>query len=742
MAAPFPLSPKVKFASFELDAAAGQLLKHGVPVRLQPQPFRVLQLLIERRGQVVTREEIQRCIWGESTFVDFERGINFSINRIRAVLSDSSEKPRYIETLPRIGYRFIAEVSGNGAISKETRVQHPSASRRVYEWPPDDRRSFPSQPAERTTPAALFQPDAVSKKWNRTALALAMVLVAVSAVGYGLYTRKSRDSSMSLENIRITKLTDSGKAEDVAISPDGHYVAYLFRDGDDTSLRLRQVEQPGEAQVLIHDALLMPGLTFSPNGDRLYFLRAAPGNTLYRDLFEIPVLGGPERKVGSNVDSTISFSPDGRQFAYERGSRQQSSLEVRIANADGSGDRLLTTLHNVGAFLMQGPAWSPDGTSIAVSAWMLNQQPGNVLDIVSTANGDVRPLYSGDQAIGRPRWLPAGNTLIVPMNDSKGLTQLWTVTYPAGKVRRVTNDLADYSGSIDIDRDGRMLAAIQTNTVANLWINSLPWETAGSKQLTFGEQKIFSIVPLGGGQIAFTNRVNDGLFVMDEDGSRPGLIARVPDTNWFAGCGRFILFQSSQKSTWDLMRIDLDGANALRLSSGMTWAAACSPDGKFVYYAEALKSGSKIRRLSIDGGSPVDIVDNPGDSIAGNVAISPDGQLLAFPYDTSLPQPALKIAIFPIGGGPVIKTFDVAGDSKGYIHGPRWSPDGRSLQYQLEKNGASNLWEQPLAGGPPRQLTSFTTGRIFDFNWTSDGKHLLLSRGEVTSDVVLLSHLR
>src|SRR5580692_7220960 len=134
MASPLPASSKLTFGAFQLDAAAGKLFKNGIPLKLQPQPYRVLLLLAERSGAVVTREEIQRCLWGNSTFVDFERGINFSINQIRAALSDNAEKPRYIETLPRIGYRFIAPVSRDGlrdpAIAAAT-----GSSGRMYAWP-------------------------------------------------------------------------------------------------------------------------------------------------------------------------------------------------------------------------------------------------------------------------------------------------------------------------------------------------------------------------------------------------------------------------------------------------------------------------------------------------------------------------------------------------------------------------------------------------------------------------------
>src|ERR1700745_1469000 len=125
MASTAPPPTKIRFRSFELHPAPGALRKCGVRITLQPQPFRVLLLLIERTGQVVTREEIQRCLWKDSTFVDFEHGINFSINQIRGALSDSAEKPRYVETVPRRGYRFIGTVKQNPSLAGDTIAREP-----------------------------------------------------------------------------------------------------------------------------------------------------------------------------------------------------------------------------------------------------------------------------------------------------------------------------------------------------------------------------------------------------------------------------------------------------------------------------------------------------------------------------------------------------------------------------------------------------------------------------------------
>src|SRR5580704_17877543 len=108
MVSPSTRPAKFRFGAYELDASCGELRKAGVLLKLHPQPFRVLSLLVERAGQMVTREEIRQALWDADTFVEFERGINFCISQIRAVLSDDAEKPRYVETLPRRGYRFIA----------------------------------------------------------------------------------------------------------------------------------------------------------------------------------------------------------------------------------------------------------------------------------------------------------------------------------------------------------------------------------------------------------------------------------------------------------------------------------------------------------------------------------------------------------------------------------------------------------------------------------------------------------
>ena len=138
----------------------------------------------------------------------------------------------------------------------------------------------------------------------------------------------------------------------------------------------------------------------------------------------------------------------------------------------------------------------------------------------------------------------------------------------------------------------------------------------------------------------------------------------------------------------------------------------------------------------MDGGTPEEIAKSLGEGSFGLVSVSPDGRFLAHSYDERVAVPRTRLAVIPIRGGPPVKlTKELAGIV-------RWSPNGKGLDYIETPNGAANVWEQALPGGAPKQLTNFTAGRIFNFNWSADGQRLLLARGDRNSDVVLISNFR
>ena len=192
MASPARSSCVIRFGAFELDGAEGQLRKGGVLLKLHPQPFQVLLLLAERPGQIVDRKEIRRRLWGDNTYVDFEGGINFCVKQVRAVLGDNAEKPRYIETLPRRGYRFIASVSYSDAASRDVlfAAAHPSSNLvETAHGNGDPRLSF-SQ-INLVPPLALT---ATETRWGRTTLktaAAALAVITIVIVGAIFYLHRS-----------------------------------------------------------------------------------------------------------------------------------------------------------------------------------------------------------------------------------------------------------------------------------------------------------------------------------------------------------------------------------------------------------------------------------------------------------------------------------------------------------------------------------------------------------------------
>ena len=165
--------------------------------------------------------------------------------------------------------------------------------------------------------------------------------------------------------MQITKLTENGKAAAVAISPDGRYVVYVLRDAEKQSLWMRNVATKSDIQVLAADLVEFEGVTFSPDGNYIYFVRSDKSTANYRYLYQMPVLGGSPRQLIRDTDAPIDFSPDDKQFVFMRGVPERLVVEIRIAQVDGTGERLLATLAANAAFQF-GASWSPDGRTIAV----------------------------------------------------------------------------------------------------------------------------------------------------------------------------------------------------------------------------------------------------------------------------------------------------------------------------------------------------------------------------------------
>jgi len=449
MSLPGESQPLIRFGEFLLDCATAELRRNGDRSSLQGQPLQILTVLLESPGHMVTREELKKRLWPSDTFVDFDRSLNRAMNRLREALGDSAENPRFIETLPRRGYRFIAPVARS-----ESKPTVHSSQAYIAEASPDDLA------VENAALTALPSPQR-----NRRLVAQSIVLaLLLLATGTFLLRRfLVTTHSVSFDNLEMTKLTDSGKVKTVAISPDGRYVAYAVFLGEKQELRLRQIATRSDVQILAPDLGNFVGLTFSPDGNYLYFVRSGRKDLSFRFLYSMPTLGGTPRKLITDVDSGVSFSPDGRHVAYEHWVPPRNEAELKIANADGTNEHVLAVVQNASfmGFGAPGPSWSPDGRTIVFSKLLMENQQRWVIYAVSAADGKMRELYSGNAGFGRPVWLPGGDALLLPrFEPSLNRTQLWTVSFPKGVGHRFTHDISDYSEDLSLTKDGTMIASI------------------------------------------------------------------------------------------------------------------------------------------------------------------------------------------------------------------------------------------------------------------------------------------
>jgi len=729
----------VCFGEFKLDSRTGELRINGTISYLQDKPLQVLILLLEHPGQLVTRDELMKRLWSADTFVDFDQSLNKAVNRLRETLQDSSEHPRFIETLPRRGYRFIAPVTiehqRESVIAPDSATLSPS---RVREWPTNPAKPEPLRSGLEAVPAAGLRLSFAQRNWKWLVGILIGSLAISVAVGIGTARWRSGNRGFDLEKMQITKLTQAGNAGPVAISPDGRYVVYGLDSKQGTGLWLRQVATHSEVQVLPPEAVEYEGLSFSPDGNYVYFVHSGTKLADFRYLYMMPALGGPVRLLATDVDSPVSFSPDGRQFVYTRGDAKQGGCEVRLANADGSGNRVLATIPETWTGFQPGAAWSPDGRTIAVSFQLYGKRSGYALKLVSIRDGSIGELYSSNYSIGRPLWLPEGNGLLVSLGEHTKGGQLWKISYPQGQARRLTNDLADYDIQIDATRNGETVAAIQLKPVANLWV-APAGNLSGGRQITFGEPATFAAAASPQGKI-LAARQEGGLTITNADGSQATPVPDAPNVNYLAACGRYFLFSSFQPGT-GVTRVDADGSNStILVAKGMLFSPVCSPDLQSVFYADG-STPNKIWRVPVEGGASTEIATSLGASFDSRLVISPDGKLLAYAFEESNPEPVNKLAIIPVDGTSPARILEVPGWTFENAC-LRWSPDGRGLQSLVIRDGVTNIWELPLVGGKPRQLTKFTSGLIWDFNWFPDGRQLLLARGEMKSDVVLISNFR
>jgi Tol biopolymer transport system component len=550
----------------------------------------------------------------------------------------------------------------------------------------------------------------------------------------------------------MTGLTTGGRVADAVISPDGKLVAYVLGEAGSQSVCVRQVATASTVQILPPADVDYSGLTFTQDGNYIYYVRNEHNSPLSQ-LYQIPTLGGTSKKLISDVDTRVSVSPDGGQLAFIRFSPSERLTMLVVANADGSGEQRLAVRKGSERFGPQsiGPAWSPDGKTIACPAYShdVNGLYANIIG-VRREDGEQYAITSERWAdVGQIAWLQDGSGMVTTIADqASSSAQICLISFPSGEAHRITNDLNDYR-SVTLSANSSSMVAVHTVRVCTLWI-APNGEAARARQLASSKfvggadascMDNATIAWTPDGRIVFTSTKsgNQDIWTMDADGADQKQLTIDAGANYCTTVspdGRYIVFVSDRAGAPNIWRMDRDGGNPIRLTSGSRdLFPRCAPDSR-VFYSGMSFDKCMVSRVPIDGGDSVRL----SEETMKCPSSSPDGKLVACNYlDEQHPDSPWKIAIVSSDRGEIVRVLDSATNDSP-IYG--WTADGSAVMYIRTRDGISNIYSRPLDGSPPKQVTDFNSDQIFQFTWSPDGKNLLCARGVETSDVVLISNLR
>jgi Tol biopolymer transport system component/DNA-binding winged helix-turn-helix (wHTH) protein len=742
---------RLAFGPFEVNAQSGELFKHGARVRLSKQPFQVLLALLARRGDLVTRDQLLAELWDDGTFVDFEHSLNAAINRLRQSLGDSAEKPRYIETVPGQGYRFIGALEYRGMAPVSSTPVPSITGPAIAEGAPGKRNP--------------------SLWWPLAAAVLCLVVLAV----WWRFGNSQAPPSVG----RPTRLTaDAGLSGSPALSPDGKLLAYSSdrnlssdrnRDGAQ-DLYIQQVAG-GQPIRLTFDGAGNTTPDFSPDGSKIVFRSNRNGGGIY----EIPAFGGDSRLLARD-GLNPRYSPDGSQVAYWVGAENISD-EVPGTSAvwvvPSSGGQPQRVGSNFTA--ARAPIWSADGKRLLIIGYTsAKAYDGSSLDwfllvpnggpAVKTGAYDVlvhsglhrlQTVVAAQATLPGPGCWPVGDTVIFSAMNG-GSQNLWEIGISprTGKVTRVPRRLTTGAGS-EVDpscASAGALAFTNAETRRDVW--SLPFEldrgtsSGALERLTQG--------------LAFREHVslsNDGravAFASDQSGrmniwtrdlatgkesrvAGSSFIQRYPVSNAAGSRIAFSVFEGNGKR---VVYVAAPGGAPEKLCEGCLRATDWSGDEKTLL----VFGGNPYQINALDASShrQSPLVKHPDYNLL-YARFSPDNRWVSF---TARIQPShARIMIAPLDGPkPVPKSDWITIAEAGVEDWANWSPDGKTLYFTSGRDGHDCLWGQRLEPGSHRPMgeafaVQHLHGRLSyqQGGWSAAGGRIGMALVETTGNIWMMS---
>jgi Tol biopolymer transport system component/DNA-binding winged helix-turn-helix (wHTH) protein len=555
----------VRFGIFEVDLWAGELRRKGVKVKLQEQPFQVLATLLERPGDIITRDELQKKLWPADTFVDFDHSINAAIRRLRDALGDSAENPIFVETVARRGYRFIAPVEH----------QLPSISVRSA----GDRSRLESSFQSR-----LWQ--CLSHKRNA-----ALGAATISLLALLLYYAQSSRGKLE-QPVSTPALTNIGEKYTPSLSPDGQRLAFTWNGGSGPHFSLYvKILGTEELLRLTKETSIDFDPVWSPDGRYIAFCRISKGET---GIYVIPAMGGAERRLRSTLweeqefyeilwyAGRLAWSPDGNYLAFsDRPSRDEHALSIFLMSLESLEARRLT---------------SPLPSRGALAPESSNEHP--TLAFVSLrSRGDFNPEFSPDGKI------------LAFARVSRGVQSIYTMPISGGTEQRLISGHT-FNWGLAWTAEGRSIvfgSAGWLGTDASLWKISI--RGGQPERLQFGEEGVEPSIR-GGRLVYVRQRVNLNIWVRGLDslymaGPPHRLIAstRMESGPQFSPDGSRIAFESTRSGAYEIWMCQSDGTSLVQLThfNSLSGTPRWSPDGQHIAFDSRAAGNADIYVVGSEG---------------------------------------------------------------------------------------------------------------------------------------------
>jgi Tol biopolymer transport system component/DNA-binding winged helix-turn-helix (wHTH) protein len=679
------------FSTFEVNLHTGELRQRGQKVKLQEQPLQVLAALLERPGEMVTREELRGKLWPADTFVDFDHSLNAAIRRLRDALGESAERPIFVETIARRGYRFI----GNVEITTAT----PSALSDLEGLKPDTETGrIPTK----VSPTSASGPWA--RKWQFVGAALAIVVVASMTLGWLLWRQASR-SELSQASVTLQRLTTNPTENRIfasAISPDGKYLAY----SDKTGAYLRLLST-GELHPLLPKSSDVMFLGWFPDSSQLLASWAAPPAN--RRLWSLSIIGGNPRQL-SDEGWSASVSPDGSQIVFLKGAAvAEAGREIWLMRADGSEQRKLMSFPEGG---FGSPVWSPDGRWIAYVRF----RPGpyteeDWIELFNLEQGTKRVVLSDPHlSVWGLIWLPDGRLVYVVYEPppSQNSSNFWAASLDlstgrfVGTAARITSG-DGFAVKPSVTANGKRLVFIRAKPQADVYVAEF---SARGSRLSTPRRLTF-----------------------DEADDLP--FDWTPDN-------KAVLFISNRTGTDNIFRQRMDATSAEMLVFGPEKRSVgrLNPDGTQILYLVPTNPSDnsqpvRLMRAPINGGPPQMVLEAP--AIVNFQCSRAPAAICAF---SQLEPREFVFSVFdPAIGKPheVAKLQEQTFDWNWGL-----SPDGTSIAAVTFGATDNRIWLLSLTGQPTREIVVKNWYGFRSVDWAADSKGFFVASNPAGSKQSLL----